>query len=150
VIHLDDADHGQAIADLLGKRFVPQFDRAVSITSAGKLLGGVIYTDYMKRSIQMHAAAWSPHWLTRDILWTMFTYPFDNLGVEMCIAPVASTNARSAALCFGLGFRLHATIQDVVPDGHLMILSMRREHCRWLKWRPRYLETAILSEEKGA
>lgn len=141
MIYLDNIDHGQAIGDRCGTSFVSRLHRAVSITSGGNLLGGVIYTDFTGRAISMHAAGWSPRWLTRDMLWTIFTYPFDMLQVEQCIAPVASTNTRSMKLCLGLGFRQVTFIPDVVPAGHLMILSMRRETCRWLQWQPRYLNT---------
>lgn len=141
MIHLENIEHGQLIGTLCGTVFFAKVHRVASITSAGNLLGGVIYTDFTGRAISMHAAAWSPKWLTRDMLWTIFTYPFDNLGVEWCLAPVASTNARSMKLCLGLGFELHAVVPAIVPDGDLVILSMRRETCKWLKWRPRYLET---------
>ncbi len=145
VIHLNEIEHGEAIADRIGIRFVPRVDRTISITSHGNLIGGVVYTDYTQRTIQIHGAAWIPRALTRDLLWTVFTYPFDVLRVERVLAYVATTNERSTKLCLGVGFKEHALIRDVVPDGHMMVLSMGREDCRWLKWRPRYLDT-----EKGA
>lgn len=145
MIHLDNIEHGQAIGDRAGSRpFLPRFDRCVSRTSEGNLVGGVIYQDYLVRSIALHTASWTKDWLTRDLLWTIFTYPFDVLKVEKLIAQVRTTNPHAIEFDKRIGFKEEYTIQDVVPGGGMMILSMTREDCRWLKWRPRYLETALL------
>ena len=151
MIHLDDIEHGYAIADKAGTVFVPRVHRAISRTVDGNLAGGVVYTDYTRRAISMHVASWHRRWLNRDLLWSLFTYPFDVLKVEQCLAFVPSTNIRAVAFDINIGFKLKHTIEDVVPGGHLMVLSMRREDCRWLAWKPRYLETdALKAREKGA
>lgn len=151
MIHLDNIEHGQAIGDKVGNPFMPRVDRCVSRTRAGNLVGGVIYQNYTHRGINLHVAAWDSRWLTRDLLWTIFTYPFDMLKVTKVMAFVPTTNRRAIDFDKSIGFKEEYTIQDVVPGGGLMILSMRREDCRWLDWRPRYLETvAPQVREKGA
>jgi len=149
VIVLDDAEHGAAIADRAGTHFVPRLHRCISRTSAGNLVGGVIYTNYNPRAMTLHTAAWDKHWLNRDMLWTIFAYPFLVLEVEKLVAFVPSTNEHALEFDKRIGFVEETKIRDVVPDGDMVILSMRREHCRWLNWQPRYLKTAALESGHG-
>lgn len=141
MIHLDNFEHGQAIGDRIDAPFKPRFDRCVSRTRGGNLLGGVIYQDYRVRSVTVHVASWTADWLSRDLLWTIFTYPFDMLKVEQVLGIVASTNTRALDFDLRIGFKEVTRVPDVVPGGDLVVLSMRREDCRWLNWRPRYLKT---------
>lgn len=141
MIHLDNTEHGYAIADKVGRPYMPRFDRCVSRTRKGNLVGGVIYQDYRHRSICVHVASWSPGWLSRDLLWTIFTYPFDMLKVEQVLGLVPSTNKHALQFDLKIGFKEILRIPEIVPNGDLVILSMRRKDCKWLDWRPRYLDT---------
>ena len=58
------------------------------------------------------------------------------LGLRKLIAPVASTNHIALAQDLRAGFRLEAMLRDAAPDGHLLLLTMAREDCRWLRIKP--------------
>jgi len=96
-------------------------------------IGAVIaYTNFQEKSCCMHVASVSPNWISRDLLWACFDYPFNKLGVNVILAAVASTNEEALKLDRHLGFVDKAYIEDAHLDGDLVILAMRRENCRWL------------------
>ena len=80
----------------------------------------------------MHTAAIVPNWISKDLLWAAFDYPFNKLKVKVILASVASTNEEALKLDRHLGFVDKAYIEDAHIDGDLVILAMRRENCRWL------------------
>jgi hypothetical protein len=134
-------EHGRIIAKAAGSHFNPKCDRVVANVSTQdgveKLLGGVIYQAFAVASIFAHAGSFDPHWLSRDMLWIIFDYPFVQLGVKKFIVTVPSSNLKSLEFCFKLGFKEETRVTDVFTDGDLLVLSMRREDCRWLKLKPR-------------
>jgi RimJ/RimL family protein N-acetyltransferase len=137
MIAAGNIDHAYTIAKAAGCIFNPAVDRAISRTRDGKLLGGVIFQDYNIASISIHVAGFASHWLNNDMLWISFDYPFNQLGVTKLIAQVPSCNRKALEFDLKLGFKEEARIADIFPDGDLLVLSMRREDCRWLKLKPR-------------
>lgn len=133
-IHMDNAEHGEALQAMVDPNipFVPGYDRCISITREGKLLGGVIYNNYRERSIQMHVAAFVTDWGNRDMLWNCFRYPFVTLGVERIFGMVPSTNEHALQFDLRLGFVEHTRLKGAIPGGDLVVLSMDRHQCRWL------------------
>lgn len=135
----DDPWHGEELTRLLDpdQPFRPGFDRCLSITRAGKLIGGVLYDNFLKRSIHMHVASMDKSWLTRDFLFRAFSYPFYTCGVEVIYAPVQSTNEHALQFDKRIGFEEEIRLIGAIPDGDLVILSMRIHQCRWLDRKPR-------------
>jgi RimJ/RimL family protein N-acetyltransferase len=80
----------------------------------------------------MHVAAIDDNWISKDLLWAVFDYPFNKLGVSVILATVSSNNKEALKLDRHLGFLDKAYIEDAHLDGDLVILAMRRENCRWL------------------
>jgi predicted dinucleotide-binding enzyme len=80
----------------------------------------------------MHIAGFVPNWINRSILWMGFAYPFLQLKCKVLIGRVASTNHKALKLDKHLGFKEIARIPDAVPNGDVIILTMRREECHWL------------------
>ena len=139
MITVGNLDHAQAIAKAAGCVFNPAVNRVISRMRNGELLGGVIFQDYNVASISIHAAGFAPHWLNNNMLWVSFDYPFNQINVSKLIAPVPSRNRKAIEFDLKLGFKREARIADVFPgdDGDLLVLTMRREDCRWLKLKPR-------------
>jgi RimJ/RimL family protein N-acetyltransferase len=126
-------DHGRRIAKTAGMFFNPECDQAVVRIEKGELLGGVIYQNYTGASIRMHVAGFAPRWIDKDMLWMAFHYPFEQLGVNKVLGYVHSTNLKALDFNRKLGFKEEARIEGVFRDADLVIMSMRREGCRWLK-----------------
>lgn len=105
-----------------------------SLDETGAIIGAVGYSDWMDRSVQMHCAG-SGNWLTRAFLWAVFDYPFHVAGKDVVIGLVGSGNARALKLNQRLGFRIDGRIEGAHDDGALVVMSMRRGECRWIKTR---------------
>lgn len=142
MIIMNDEAIGHAVAAAVDGSFAPGRDRVIARVERGVVLAGVIYQQYTGRSVQMHVAAWHPNWLSRDFLWVLFNYPFEQLGCKVVIAAVATSNFRAMKLDLKLGFKAQITIPDVFDDGAgITMMTMRRDECRWLNLKPRQLQS---------
>lgn len=139
MICFNNHDHGRRIADLATCSFDPNNHTVISRDN-GQLAGGVIYTDYNGHSITAHIAGFTRNWLCPDLLWVMFHYPFVQLDCKKIIGQVPSYNHRALAFDYKLGFKYVTTVPEVFKNGDLVIISMGRDDCRWLKLRPRHLK----------
>lgn len=128
--------HARAIARASGSSFDPEVDYVLSLTRP-QLLGGVIYTNFTGRSVQMHMAGFEPGWPTPKFMWCIYSFPFDQLKVERVIGTVPSTNRRALKIDYQMGFQYVTKVPDVVPGGDMIVLSMSRAECKYLKlgWR---------------
>ena len=120
-----------------GYVFNPRCDQVISRVVDNELLGGVVYSGYTGHSIALHFAGFDPHWIIRDMIWVCFDYPFTQLGVKKIFAPVPSSNTLALEMDLRWGFKDPVVLKDVFDDGDLIVLSMLREDCKWLKLKPR-------------
>ena len=117
-----------------------EFDVSFATVANGKLLGGVVFTDWTGRggSVFGHFASWSPRWLTRDLLFVAFDYAFNGLGVNKVFGAIRSDNAQAIFLCRRWGYREEACISGVYPGGDMVLMSLLREDCRYLGLKSRF------------
>ena len=128
------------IAHRAGVGYDPNVNRVLAHCSNDGLLGGVVYTNYTGRSVQMHMAG-EPGWGSVKMLWIAFDYPFNQLGVEKVIGLVAAADEKVLDYDRRLGFTEIARVPDIVPTGDLCVLSMMRSECKWLSLRDRFVRT---------
>jgi RimJ/RimL family protein N-acetyltransferase len=128
----NDPEHGRILAKAAGTFYNPECDRVLSRVEQGRLLGGIIFTRFTPTSVFMHAAGLEPRWLDKDLLWMLFSYPFEQLRLEKAFVQIPSNNLKSLDFSRKLGFKEVARIVGVSHDVDLVIKSMRREECRWL------------------
>lgn len=119
------------ITGVLGMKF-SDYATFIGQEIDGDIKAVVAYDNIMDKSCMMHTAAIVPNWISKDLLWAAFDYPFNKLKVKVILASVASTNEEALKLDRHLGFVDKAYIEDAHVDGDLVILAMRRENCRWL------------------
>lgn len=136
MILVGNPEHGHTIARHAGSVFNPAVDVVIARVHDGEFRGGVIYNNYTGASINLHVYGVDPNWVNRDMLWIAFHYPFVQLGCKKVFAQVPANNTRSLDFELKLGFKIEARIADVFPDEDLIVVSMRREECRWLGLRP--------------
>jgi RimJ/RimL family protein N-acetyltransferase len=105
----------------------------------GTLLGGVTFSSYTGEhgSVMVHAAGFAPGWCSRDMLWATFDYAFNHLKCKVALAVINSKNKKALAFNKRVGFTVKAIIEDVYPDGDMLILVMPIERCRWLGPQPK-------------
>jgi RimJ/RimL family protein N-acetyltransferase len=133
MIVFGNTDHGFQIAKAIPRNYNPLLDPVISHTdSDGKLLGGVIYDGLTGPCIFAHQASFNKRWLSRDMLWVMFDYPFNQLKCKKICGTIPSSNLGLLAFNVKLGFKVEATIKDAYPDGDMLVMSMTRDECRWL------------------
>jgi len=128
----DNQEHLRGwITGVLGMQFSP-YATFIGQEIDGEVKAVVAFDNVLDKSCQMHTAAIVPNWISKDLLWACFDYPFNILKVKVILASVASTNTEALRLDRHLGFVDKAYIEDAHIDGDLVILAMRRENCRWL------------------
>lgn len=143
VIVFGNAVYGHRIAQRAGAIFNPAVDACIANAGPDGLWGGVIYSGFTGASIALHSASFDPRWASIDMLWVTFHYPFMQLGCKKMFAQVPASNSKALEFDRKLGFKEEARIADVFLDDDLLVLSMLREDCRWLKLRPRTLKEPV-------
>lgn len=93
----------------------------------------VAYNTFSGRVCQGHIAG-EGNWLSREFLWAMFDYPFNQCNVVELFTTVNTENPRAMRLNTRLGFvpryLIHGGWDD---DTDMLMTSMRKEHCQWLR-----------------
>lgn len=133
---LNNPAHGYAIARGAGVAFNPEVDVVIARVTDGVLRGGVIFNGYTGASINLHVWGSDPAWADRDMLWITFHYPFIQLRCRKVFGQIPANNKHALDFDLKLGFKIEARIPEVFPDEDLIVVSMKREDCRWLKLKP--------------
>ena len=150
MIEFNNRDHGYRVAEAAGVQYNPACDVVISRSKNNQLLGGAIFTSYTGASIHVHIAGFHPRWINNDMLWVSFNYTFIQLGCKVLFGQVPVTNSKALEFDLKIGFKEITRIDDVFPDGGLILLAMRREECRWLKLKPRSLKEPANGQQKQA
>jgi RimJ/RimL family protein N-acetyltransferase len=99
----------------------------------GKLIAVLGYNNFTDKLCQIHVASTDVFWLTRELLFAIFDYPFNKVGLKVILAPICKDNFKSLNLCRKLGFVKVADIPYAHPNGDLIIMAMERNQCKWLQ-----------------
>jgi hypothetical protein len=133
MIVFGNTTHAERVAKDAGCIFNPAVDQVISRQEGIQLYAGVVYQGYTGKSIEAHITGFIPGWASKDFLWVIFDYPFNQLGCELVLLQIPSRNRKALAFASRLGFKDVVYIDEVYPDCGLNILSMRRTECRWTK-----------------
>ncbi len=109
--------------------------KAIGVVKQGRFVAAVTYERYNGANIEAAIAAEpGARWADRAVLRGLFSYPFEQLGVEAVTLLVALDNLASLNLATKLGFAQVAIVPFAAPAGvPLVILQMYRDQCRWLR-----------------
>lgn len=100
----------------------------------GKIIAGVSYSECNGVNVNCHIRSdGTKRWATREYLRTIFDYPFNQLKVRRITVCVDEGNTDSRRFVLHLGFTLETTLKSAHPTGDLLIFSMFRNGCRWLR-----------------
>ena len=117
----------------VGKFEYPQETACIGQEKDGKLIAVLGYNNLTPNSCQIHVASTDVYWLNKDLLFAIFDYPFNKLGVKVILAPIYKGNNKSLNLCRKLGFEQVADIPYGHPEGDLIVVAMKRNQCKWLQ-----------------
>jgi hypothetical protein len=142
MIEIGNQVHGFRIAAAIPRPYNPTVDIVFShVTSLGNLLGGVIFDGYTGSCVFMHQAGFHKNWLVGNMLWMVFDYPFNQLKVKKVAGAINSSKQELLDFDLRLGFKEEGRIRGAYPDGDMIIMTMAREECRWLKLKPKMAVT---------
>jgi len=143
-IRINDPVDGEWVAMRVGTVFNDKLDHCIGVHWHGRMKGGVVFSGYVGAAIMVHMAGDESNWATRDFLWMVFDYAFNQLGVRKLLGTVAATNTRALAIDLRMGFHIEARLRDVLPDGgDLLVLVMDRADAKWLRVKPRNYRSLI-------
>ena len=109
--------------------------QAIGWERNGSLVAGVAYADWNGPNVVCHIASdGSRNWATKSYLWTIFGYPFTQLGCKRITVCVGDGNNDSKRFVRHLGFELEATLVEAHPSGDLLVFRMFRQDCRFIRW----------------
>ncbi len=108
--------------------------RAIGIAnSEGKLVGGIVLTDYRGHDVELTIFLDTPQALSRNLLHQLFTWAFEQQGFKRLTAHVSKRNKRSRRFVEGLGFKLEGVKKLGFHDGaDECVYGMTYNNCRWL------------------
>lgn len=148
-IRIDEPGAGEWIMTRAEGFFTPECDHSIANYRSGKIVGGFALTGFLGASATVHMAGDDPRWCSRDLMWMVFHYAFVQLRVRKVLALVRSDNYPALAEDLRAGFMPETIVSDVYPNAHMMILSMTRDRCKWLRVTPRQYRPGNTVEETG-
>lgn len=112
-------------------------DVSIALAKDDELVGGVIYKEFTGESLRMSAHAFRSNWGTRDFLWAVFDYPFNQLGVPRVYTHCRASRLDVIEFDHRLGFKDVAVLPGVyMGDVAAIVMKMERAECRWLNIKP--------------
>jgi len=106
---------------------------AIGLMQDGKIAAGVLYEDFTQASIHATIAVDHGTVLSRDFVFAIFDYPFNQLVVEKILVYVNTANKESMRLAEHFGFVEEARVKGVFLDGDQVIYSITKDQCHLLK-----------------
>jgi RimJ/RimL family protein N-acetyltransferase len=129
------SDHlaGHWTAEKIEGGYFEARSRSIGLKRNGEFVAGVIYENWNRQSITCHIAIFGR--LTPRYLAVIFDYPFVVCDVKKIIVPVDATNLKSVILVENMGFKEEARIKDGMANGDLILYTLAKENCKYLKER---------------
>lgn len=140
-IKIDEPGAGEWVMERAVGYFNPARDHVISVHYGSEILGGFVLNNYLGRTAEIHMESVDPSAASRELLWMVFHYAFEQLGCRKLLALVPSNNYKAMELNLRAGWMIEAILRDVFDDKHMVILSMTKDQCPWLdytpqRWRP--------------
>jgi RimJ/RimL family protein N-acetyltransferase len=97
------------------------------------LIAGIAYENYNRNCIWGHQRIDAP---PSRYFWIQNAhYIFIQCGCKKFCAAVEADNEKAIKLNLHIGFEIEATLKDSGKNGDLLIMTLWRDKCRFLKWK---------------
>lgn len=108
---------------------------AIGLEEDGRLIAGVVYTDYTNRNMFVHLAAEpGARWMTRRFLGVGFRYPFMQVGVDRITGWTEDSNEVAKKFNEHMGYTEEARLKGAARDGSDVVLYvMWKKDCKYLE-----------------
>lgn len=114
-----------------GFRYRPDA-KAIGSQVGDKLTSVVVYDNFSECDCNMHVVGEGAGWLTRELLFHGFHYPFVQCGLRRVTALVPAKNEKALKLDLNLGFHYEGCSLQALPDDDIFILGMLRDNCKFI------------------
>lgn len=104
---------------------------AIGFTEGNRLVAGVAYFWFTGWNVWTAIAAEHSRWATREHLYRLSEYPFEQLKVKRISAWIDADNERSIRIAEHLGYKYEATLANASRHGDALLYRATREDCRW-------------------
>ena len=106
---------------------------AIGLVRDGHLVCGLVYNGSEVANVNLHiGAVEGSRWMTRELLFAAFDYPFNQLGKRRITACVRGKNKRAERFVKKMGFVYEGTMADYFKDDDLLFYGMLKEDCRFI------------------
>ena len=114
--------------------YIPGSGQGIGWVINGETLSGCLFDNFNGNSVHV-ALAGVPgkRWLSREFLWFIFYYAFEQLKVKKVIGLVDSTNFEAIKFNEHIGFIREATLRDAGINGDLHIYTITKSQSRFLE-----------------
>lgn len=116
-----------------GGIFCPEISQAIGLEKDGEIVAATVYEGWNGSVVKGHIAIDSKYGMNKEFLKFNFKYVFDQLKARKLIGMVDSSNTEAMELDRNFGYVEEARIIDGTPTGDLVIFTMTREQCRFLR-----------------
>ena len=116
----------------LDKAWAPEGREVLGLVRGTEVLAGVVFEDYTMKAVVVHMAVRHKNVPLKRFIPAVFHYAFIDLGVDKMVGFVNSANKAALKTDLRLGFRPEAIVEEVFPNGDLVIMVMNRSECRWI------------------
>ena len=124
---------GAWVAQRIGRESSWGSFEAIGLELDGDLVAGMVVESYVKDSrCCVHLAGDGKKWLNREYLNFCCRYMFDQLNCKVVIGLVDADNEQAMKFDLHFGFTEQTRIKDGAGDCDLVVLTLRRDDCRWL------------------
>ena len=98
----------------------------------GQLIAGIAFENKKAKSIWGHQKIEAP---PSKAFWiTAADYIFNHCKCERMSATVEADNAKAIRLNLHIGFVIEHVLKDAGDNGDLLIMTLWKDNCRFLKW----------------
>jgi len=129
-------DIAKFVTDAIGqdRHFPFENFSAIGLVKDKEIIAGVIYNHHTGSNIMAHIAGKpGKRWLTREFLFAMFDYPFNELKVRRITGLVPKKNKDARRFDEHLGFEYEGNMRHALANDDMIIYGMLKEKCKWLK-----------------
>lgn len=100
----------------------------------GNLIGGVVFDSFDPGArCSMHCAGERSDWCSRKLLRFCFDYVFNVARCKVVVITVLANNTEALEFNERVGFKELARVKDGAGDQDLVILTLHRDDCKWVR-----------------
>jgi RimJ/RimL family protein N-acetyltransferase len=105
----------------------------IGVTKDEKLIAGVVFNHFDKYDVAMTVASTDASWLSRGVLYVLFSYAFVDLGCVRVTALTKKKNKHARSFLEKLGFEQEGRLRRKFGKEDGIIYGMLKRDCKWIR-----------------